>query len=86
MVAIGKILFLGVVLLIGVTHGYQVKPRNYDKIVQQQMKFNEEFEKEFLVEHLLYTETGNMSVRLQEMFEYLKHKPDMFRQELDNHP
>lgn len=40
MVAIGKILFLGVVLLIGVTHGYQVKPRNYDKIVQQQMKFN----------------------------------------------
>ena len=40
MVAIGKLVVLGVVLVVGVAHGYQVKPRNYDKIVEQQMKFN----------------------------------------------
>ncbi|XP_058823019.1 sphingomyelin phosphodiesterase-like [Topomyia yanbarensis] len=73
-------------LLFGVVASYQVKPRNYDKLVQQQKKFDEQFEQEFLVEHLKYAQTGNKSARLEEMFEYLRHKPDMFRLELDEHP
>ncbi|XP_055586711.1 sphingomyelin phosphodiesterase-like [Uranotaenia lowii] len=73
-------------LMVGSVFAYQVKPRNYEKIVQQQKRFNEKFEQEFLEEHLRYTETGKKSDRLQEMFEYLRQKPDMYRQELENHP
>lgn len=36
-----------VALLIGVTWAYQVKPRNYHKLVEQQKKFNGEFDEEF---------------------------------------
>ncbi|XP_058443157.1 sphingomyelin phosphodiesterase-like [Malaya genurostris] len=78
---------LGVVaLLIGVACCYQIKPRNYDRFVAQQKKFNEQFEQEFFVEHMNYTTTGIKSARLNEMFEYLRHKPDMFRLEVDQHP
>ncbi|XP_062542349.1 sphingomyelin phosphodiesterase-like [Armigeres subalbatus] len=73
-------------LVLGVCWAYQVKPKNFNKLVKQQKKFNERFEKEFLTEHLKYTESGVKSDRLEEMFEHLRQKPEMFRQELDNHP
>ncbi|KXJ72005.1 sphingomyelin phosphodiesterase-like [Aedes albopictus] len=75
-----------VALLLGVSWAYQVKPKNYHKLVEQQKMFNEQFEKEFLTEHMKFMETGVKSDRLEEMFEHLRQKPDMFRQELDNHP
>ncbi|XP_053682199.1 sphingomyelin phosphodiesterase-like [Sabethes cyaneus] len=75
-----------VVFFLGAIYGYQIKPRNYEKMVEQQKKFDEQFAQEFLAEHLKYTESGEKSARLEEMFEYLRHKPDMFRLEVEDHP
>nr|XP_055629854.1 sphingomyelin phosphodiesterase-like [Toxorhynchites rutilus septentrionalis] len=74
------------VLLAGTICGYQIKPRNYNKIVQQQKRFNERFTEEFMAEHLHYAETGNKSTRLEELFDHIRQTPEMFRQELGRMP
>ncbi|XP_035772890.1 sphingomyelin phosphodiesterase-like [Anopheles albimanus] len=65
---------------------YQVKPANYAKLLEQQEKFDAAFEKEFYIEHTKYVETGVRSERLDEMFEHISQRPDMFRLEMDDHP